>query len=96
MYFPINHSEIFPWYNGLHVPIINAKNVSMYMLCQKNPDGSMGTPLGVNFSGEGDDKGLVLFDDKAMADVVRSETAGQVGSLGLYKVVLTIVGEVLA
>ena len=68
----------------------------MYMLCKKNPNGSVGVPLGVSFSGDGDDKGMVLFDDETMARTVRAETAEQVGLLGLYKVNVTIVGEVLA
>lgn len=74
---------------------IKNKNVSMYMLCQKLPDGSMGTPLGVSFSGEETDKGMVLFDDHAMAKSVHSEVANGIPSLALYKVNLTVVGEVL-
>ncbi len=65
----------------------------MFMLCKKNPDGSMGTPLGVSVSGGEDDKGLVLFDDQAQAKAVRSET--EIPSLGIYKVSVTIVGEVM-
>lgn len=75
---------------------IKTKNVDMYMLCQKLPDGTMGIPLGVSFSGDGDDKGMVLFDDHAMAKTIRSEVSSDVGALGVYKVAITIIGEVLA
>jgi len=75
--------------------MIKTKNVDMYMLCQKLPDGSMGTPLGVSFSGGDEDKGMVLFDDSSMAGIVRKESSPDLGPLGLYKVLLTVVGEIL-
>ena len=74
--------------NGENVNAATQIN-SGFFVAEKLPDGSPGRPIG------NEDGAIMLFEDLALADRVRSGAAPENGPLTIFKVNIVFAGEVL-
>lgn len=77
--------------------MIKNKSLDAYILCENKPGVDLGRPLGVQALDEAnEDGGMLVFENLAEARVVKDLMAESVGKIGIFKVSLRMVGEVLA
>ena len=61
-----------------------------YFIAQKDQDGSPGRPIG------NEDGAIMLFDDLAVARKVRDDSLAECGQMYIWRVNISILGEVAA
>ncbi len=68
-----------------------------FILSKRNSDGSPGKPVGISAVDESNnDGGMLLFEDLGQARAVRDTVLPDVGPLSIFKVSVTLLGEVVA
>lgn len=68
-----------------------------YILSKKNHDGSPGKPVGISALDETNEDGaMLLFEDLAQVRTVMEHVMSEMGELSIFKVSVTLLGEVVA